>query len=72
MKRTTQIYHKKAFEEGIEAFRKGVGNNTIIEAAKKFGCLIFTDDFPMSGYARKQGIDVLHFTHIRGLRWGIK
>ena len=25
MKRTTQAYHKKPFEEGIEAFRKGVG-----------------------------------------------
>lgn len=50
----------------------GVTDLGIIEAAKEFGCLIFTDDFPMSGYASKQGIDVLNFNHIRGQQWGIK
>lgn len=73
LERTNEHYINKDIILNLPLLPKlGVTDLGIIKAAKKFGCLIFTDDFPMSGYARKQGIDVLHFTHIRGLRWGIK
>jgi len=47
----------------------GVTDLGIIEAAKRYECLIFTDDFPLAGYAQKMHLGVLNLNHIRTIEW---
>lgn len=43
----------------------GVTDLTIIEAAEKYKCLVFTDDWPATGHMRYRGIEVLNLKEIR-------
>lgn len=52
--------------------RIGVTDLGIIKAAKQYGYLVFTDDIRMTGLAKKAGIDVLNFNHLRLTLGGMK
>ena len=43
----------------------GITDLTIVEAAEKYKCLVFTDDGPATGYMRHKGIEVLYLKEIR-------
>jgi len=47
----------------------GVTDLTIIEAAEKYKCLVFTDDGPATGCMRHKGIEVLNLKEIRTALW---
>ncbi len=47
----------------------GITDLTIIEAAKRFKYLVFTDDFRATGYMRNMRIDVLNLNNIRTVQW---
>jgi len=47
----------------------GITDLTIIEAAKRFKYLVFTDDFRATGYMRNMRIDVLNLNDIRTMQW---
>jgi len=73
LKRTSEDYIDKDTVLTLPLLSKiGVTDLGIIEAAKKFDYLVFTDDFPMTGLARKKGIDVLNLNDIRAVQRGMK
>jgi len=50
----------------------GFTDVSIIESADVHNHLIFTDDFPLSGYLCKYEMDVFNFNHIRTEMWSLK
>lgn len=52
----------------IELLKFGLTDAGIITLVKE-RFLVVTDDFPLSQYLQRQGIDVLNFNHIRSLAW---
>jgi len=48
--------------------RFGLTDAGIVNLARSH-CLILTDDFELSNYLAKEGVDVLNFNHIRVMSW---
>lgn len=48
--------------------RFGLADSALIDAASK-GEVVFTDDFPLSGYIERLGFPVLNLFHLRGEQW---
>lgn len=47
----------------------GITDLGIIEAAKRYKYLVFTDDFRLAGYAKSMDLDVLNLNYIRTVEW---
>lgn len=54
----------------VESFKKyGLTDAEIAETGLKKDHLILTDDFRLTGFLNKQGIDVINFNNIRMMNW---
>ena len=62
-------YEPSANLAQAESFAKFGLTDTAIVKLVKDQFLVLTDDFPLSNYLGKQGVDVLNFNHLRFASW---
>ena len=48
----------------------GFTDISIMETAKKYNCMLFTDDFPLAQIASLNQCTVINYTNIQGHEWG--
>jgi len=72
IKKSREIYIKKNQLMEINLLvAYGFTDFSIIKSAKEGKYLVFTDDWPLSGYLQKEKVDVINLNWIRTERWKI-